>query len=67
MNELLMSECFSQSAEEQLNRQLDWCMEQLELGMKSLKSTPKQSRCTSYEGTFVCSYVQILSLLLYAW
>lgn len=30
-----------QSAEEQLNRQLDWCIEQLELGMKSLKSTPK--------------------------
>lgn len=32
-----------QSAEEQLNRQLDWCIEQLELGMKSLKATPKQS------------------------
>ncbi|XP_075890600.1 UPF0488 protein C8orf33 homolog [Nelusetta ayraudi] len=30
------------SAEEQLNRQLDWCIEQLELGMKSLKATPKQ-------------------------
>uniref|UniRef100_H3C2D1 Zgc:112185 n=1 Tax=Tetraodon nigroviridis TaxID=99883 RepID=H3C2D1_TETNG len=30
------------SAEEQLNRQLDWCVEQLELGMKSLKTTPKQ-------------------------
>ncbi|KAK9530544.1 hypothetical protein VZT92_012040 [Zoarces viviparus] len=30
------------SAEEQLNRQLDWCMEQLELGMGSQKSTPKQ-------------------------
>ncbi|KAG7506732.1 ankyrin repeat and SAM domain-containing protein 3 [Solea senegalensis] len=30
------------SAEEQLNRQLDWCMEQLELGMKSQKGTPKQ-------------------------
>lgn len=32
-----------QGAEEQLNRQLDWCIEQLELGMKSLKATPKQS------------------------
>ncbi|CAJ1080861.1 UPF0488 protein C8orf33 homolog isoform X1 [Xyrichtys novacula] len=30
------------SAEEQLNRQLDWCIEQLELGMKSQKGTPKQ-------------------------
>lgn len=30
------------SAEEQLNRQLDWCIEQMELGMKSLKTTPKQ-------------------------
>ncbi|XP_034716933.1 UPF0488 protein C8orf33 homolog isoform X2 [Etheostoma cragini] len=31
------------SAEEQLNRQLDWCVEQLELGIKSQKSTPKQN------------------------
>lgn len=31
-----------QSAEEQLNRQLDWCIEQLELGMRSQKNTPKQ-------------------------
>lgn len=30
------------SAEEQLNRQLDWCIEQLELGMRSPKGTPKQ-------------------------
>lgn len=30
------------SAEEQLNRQLDWCIEQLEVGMKSQKGTPKQ-------------------------
>ncbi|KAM9336842.1 UPF0488 protein C8orf33 homolog [Symphorus nematophorus] len=30
------------SAEEQLNRQLDWCIEQLELGMRSQKATPKQ-------------------------
>ncbi|XP_030019406.1 UPF0488 protein C8orf33 homolog [Sphaeramia orbicularis] len=30
------------SAEEQLNRQLDWCIEQLELGLKSQKGTPKQ-------------------------
>lgn len=30
------------SAEEQLNRQLDWCIEQLELGMRSQKGTPKQ-------------------------
>ncbi|XP_013887036.1 UPF0488 protein C8orf33 homolog [Austrofundulus limnaeus] len=31
-----------QSAEEQLNRQLDWCIEQLELGLRSKKGTPKQ-------------------------
>ncbi|KAF7661575.1 hypothetical protein LDENG_00259070 [Lucifuga dentata] len=30
------------SAEQQLNRQLDWCIEQLELAMRSQKSTPKQ-------------------------
>ncbi|KAM9715950.1 UPF0488 protein C8orf33 homolog [Menidia menidia] len=30
------------SSEEELNRQLDWCIEQLELGMKSQKGTPKQ-------------------------
>lgn len=36
-------DCVFQSAEEQLNRQLDWCIEQLELGMRSLKATPKQS------------------------
>lgn len=30
------------SAEEQLNRQLDWCIEQLELGLKTQKGTPKQ-------------------------
>lgn len=30
------------SAEEQLNRQLDWCIEQLESGMMSQKVTPKQ-------------------------
>ncbi|XP_040923331.1 UPF0488 protein C8orf33 homolog [Toxotes jaculatrix] len=30
------------SAEEQLNRQLDWCIEQLELGLRSQKGTPKQ-------------------------
>lgn len=30
------------SVEEQLNRQLDWCIEQLELGMKSMTATPKQ-------------------------
>ncbi|XP_029954201.1 UPF0488 protein C8orf33 homolog isoform X1 [Salarias fasciatus] len=30
------------SAEEQLNRQLDWCIEQLELGLRSQKATPKQ-------------------------
>lgn len=36
-----------QSAEEQLNRQLDWCIEQLELGMSSQKATLKQSMFTS--------------------
>ncbi|MEQ2222440.1 hypothetical protein ILYODFUR_026465 [Ilyodon furcidens] len=30
------------SPEEQLNRQLDWCIEQLELGIRSQKGTPKQ-------------------------
>ncbi|XP_053197551.1 UPF0488 protein C8orf33 homolog [Scomber japonicus] len=30
------------SAEEQLKRELDWCIEQLELGMTSQKGTPKQ-------------------------
>ncbi|KAM9838045.1 UPF0488 protein C8orf33 homolog [Aulostomus maculatus] len=30
------------SPEEQLKRQLDWCIEQLELGMKSQKATTKQ-------------------------
>ncbi|KAF3704536.1 UPF0488 protein C8orf33 -like protein [Channa argus] len=30
------------TAEEQLNRQLDWCIEQLELGMRSQNGTPKQ-------------------------
>ncbi|XP_054455312.1 UPF0488 protein C8orf33 homolog [Anoplopoma fimbria] len=41
------SEAAEGSAEEQLNRQLDWCIEQLELGMGSLKSTPKQKEETS--------------------
>ncbi|TNN39695.1 UPF0488 protein C8orf33 [Liparis tanakae] len=30
------------SAEQQLNRQLDWCIEQLESGMLSQRATPKQ-------------------------
>ncbi|XP_038156863.1 UPF0488 protein C8orf33 homolog [Cyprinodon tularosa] len=30
------------SPEEELNRQLDWCIEQLELGIRSQKGTPKQ-------------------------
>ncbi|XP_070708180.1 UPF0488 protein C8orf33 homolog [Pempheris klunzingeri] len=30
------------SAEEQLNKQLDWCIEQLESAMRSQKGTPKQ-------------------------
>lgn len=30
------------SQEEQLNRELDWCIEQLELGLRSQKGTPKQ-------------------------
>ena len=34
-----------QSAEEQLNRQLDWCIEQLEHGLRTQKGTPKQSQC----------------------
>lgn len=36
------------SAEEQLNRQLDWCIEQLELGMRSQKGTPKQKEEASH-------------------
>ncbi|RVE59641.1 hypothetical protein OJAV_G00190520 [Oryzias javanicus] len=30
------------STEEKLNRELDWCIEQLELGLKCQKGTPKQ-------------------------
>ncbi|XP_029932978.1 UPF0488 protein C8orf33 homolog [Myripristis murdjan] len=30
------------TAEEQLKRELDWCIEQLELGMRTQKGTPKQ-------------------------
>ncbi|KAL2078267.1 hypothetical protein ACEWY4_025952 [Coilia grayii] len=29
--------------EQQLNRELDWCIEQLELGLKTRKTTPKQT------------------------
>ncbi|XP_054616417.1 UPF0488 protein C8orf33 homolog isoform X2 [Dunckerocampus dactyliophorus] len=36
------------SAEEQFKRQLDWCIEQLELGMKSHKATPKQREDASH-------------------
>ncbi|KAK5850693.1 hypothetical protein PBY51_001548 [Eleginops maclovinus] len=35
------------SAEAQLNRQLDWCIEQLESGMGTQKGTPKQKEETS--------------------
>ncbi|XP_066496856.1 UPF0488 protein C8orf33 homolog isoform X2 [Tiliqua scincoides] len=31
-----------QQSEEQLKREVDWCVEQLELGLKTQKSTPKQ-------------------------
>lgn len=51
-----------QSAEEQLNRQLDWCIEQLELGMKSQKGTAKQSTClTCLYLVFLDSPVQHLA------
>ncbi|XP_077358369.1 UPF0488 protein C8orf33 homolog [Festucalex cinctus] len=36
------------SAEEQFKRQLDWCIEQLELGMKLQKATPKQREDASH-------------------
>lgn len=36
------------SAEEQLNRQLDWCIEHLEKGMRSQKGTPKQKEEASH-------------------
>ncbi|KAM6896891.1 UPF0488 protein C8orf33 homolog [Xenentodon cancila] len=36
------------SAEEQLNRQLDWCIEQLELGIKTQKGTSKQKEEASH-------------------
>lgn len=36
------------SAEEQLNRQLDWCIEQLELAMRSQKGTSKQKEEASH-------------------
>ncbi|XP_053328130.1 UPF0488 protein C8orf33 homolog [Spea bombifrons] len=32
----------SQTAEEELRRELDWCIEQLEIGLQRQKSTPKQ-------------------------
>lgn len=35
------------SAEEQLNRELDWCIEQLELRMNTQKCTPKQKEESS--------------------
>lgn len=35
--------CVFQSAEEQLSRQLDWCIEQLECSMSTQKIAPKQS------------------------
>ncbi|XP_072312122.1 UPF0488 protein C8orf33 homolog isoform X2 [Eucyclogobius newberryi] len=35
------------STEEQLQRQLDWCIEQLELGMRSHKASPKQTEESS--------------------
>lgn len=35
------------SAEEQLKRELDWCIEQLELGMKTQNATPKQKEDAS--------------------
>ncbi|XP_020780069.1 UPF0488 protein C8orf33 homolog [Boleophthalmus pectinirostris] len=35
-------ESAEQSTEEQLQRQLDWCIEQLELGMRSQKASTKQ-------------------------
>lgn len=31
------------TAEQQLNRELDWCIEQLELGLRTRKTTPKQT------------------------
>lgn len=35
------------TAEQQLRRELDWCVEQLELGMKTQKGTPKQKEDAS--------------------
>ncbi|XP_034049859.1 UPF0488 protein C8orf33 homolog [Thalassophryne amazonica] len=35
------------NAEEQLKRQLDWCIEQLEMGLRTQKGTPKQKEETS--------------------
>uniref|UniRef100_A0A7M4DWR3 Uncharacterized protein n=1 Tax=Crocodylus porosus TaxID=8502 RepID=A0A7M4DWR3_CROPO len=32
------------ASDEQLRRELDWCVEQLELGLKMQKSTPKQGK-----------------------
>lgn len=36
-----------QSSEQQLVRELEWCIEQLELGLRTQKSTPKQSKSHS--------------------
>lgn len=52
--------CVFQSAEEQLNRQLDWCIEQLEVGMKTQKGTPKQSM------TFNLPHRQMFSISRYS-
>lgn len=38
--------CIFQTTEQQLKRELDWCIEQLELGMATLKATQKQSGCS---------------------
>uniref|UniRef100_A0A665UHQ9 Zgc:112185 n=1 Tax=Echeneis naucrates TaxID=173247 RepID=A0A665UHQ9_ECHNA len=42
-------------AEEQLNRQLDWCIEQLQLGLRSQKGTPKQKEEASRALKTLCS------------
>nr|XP_057917184.1 UPF0488 protein C8orf33 homolog [Doryrhamphus excisus]XP_057917186.1 UPF0488 protein C8orf33 homolog [Doryrhamphus excisus]XP_057917187.1 UPF0488 protein C8orf33 homolog [Doryrhamphus excisus] len=43
------------STEEEFKRQLDWCIEQLELGMKSHKATPRQREDASHGLKTLCS------------
>lgn len=40
----------AQQSDDQLWKEVDWCVEQLELGLKTQKSTPKQGKHSSKRG-----------------